>query len=452
MVTVALPIETKVRELDGKLWLALNLIEADNRVVIGRSEEIHNTLDITKPDIIISKDCGDGNTEYFDRLRDIGITVCGLHTEGGVFNSENRFIHNRKEILNHIDAYFTWGKSQAEIMRHHYQGNHNNLHVTGNPRFDLLQPNHRSYYTNRAASHRSKYGKYVLLNGTFTLANPYGERQLSKSESIYGEIKEEEFSYSSRVFHLFLDAIYNITTKFDNITIIVRPHPGEDNSTYEEEFARHSNIIIEDSGDVKTWIAGAQAVVHHDCTTGIESALMGTPTVSYQPIRNETYDSELPMRVSAEARTREDLINFISESIASDNSYKLTNRRKDHLKQYFHNIDEVAAENICNVINNTGPRDYNDAHRKLTPSVYDRVERRIKSSGFGNQFLALYDFANQLVGNNEPYERRQYRKEKFPGLDKNEIEQGLNQLEKFVEINNMSVEKVPLTTDTFYIY
>jgi surface carbohydrate biosynthesis protein len=82
MSTVAIPIETKVRELDGKLWLGLHLLARDHSVVLGPAGEVKASLHRTAPDMYISKDLGDGNVDFFDALRAAGCRVCGLPTEG----------------------------------------------------------------------------------------------------------------------------------------------------------------------------------------------------------------------------------------------------------------------------------------------------------------------------------------------------------------------------------
>lgn len=274
---------------------------------------------------------------------------------------------------------------------------------------------------------------------------------ISKVEEIHGKIESQKYVYNSRIFHLFLDAIYHIASEIEGTTVIVRPHPSEDNTTYEREFARHDNIVVEDSGDVRTWIAGAQATIHHDCTTGIESALMGAPTVSYRPIQNEEYESELPIFVSSEARTPDSLADYVLGSIESDDPYELTNKQKNYLKKYFHNIDRPAAERICSIIEEVELRE-NKLGGTLRPSVYDRFERRIKSSRWESQTVVLYDAFHQLIGDRSPRERRQYRNQKFPGLTKEEVEENISQLDKYLKINNTSVESVHLTDNTFYLY
>lgn len=449
MSVVAIPIETKVREFDGKLWLGMNLVGQNNSIVLGPDSEIPKVFDIIKPDIYISKDPGEPNGSFFRQLQSSGISVCGLDTEGAVFKSLHRFAQIRRDILESMDAYFTWGEKPANAILNHYN-EANNIYVTGNPRFDLLQPHLRFIYQDRAIPLNEQYRDYILFNGNFSFANPFGQHVIAKSEEIYGSMPQEKRTYNHRIFHLFLDAIYHLQQEFPETNIIIRPHPSEDNSTYEEAFNGYDHIHVEDSGDVRNWIAGASVTLHHDCTTGIESALMGVPVVSYRPIQNEEYEAELPQVVSEQAFTLDELTAYVSECLHDDQPYEMDADQTAHLKQYFHNIDESAAENICNIIESLEvPSEKN--YDKLKPNLKGNLERRVKSSRWSDQVLTVYDGVHKLLGKESRREQRQYHRQKFPGLEKEEILERIEQMDQVLDVGPVSVEPVPLTNDTFYI-
>lgn len=448
---IAIPIETKVREYDGKLWLGLNLINRGNQIIIGPTSEIKTTLDNSRPDIYISKDPGDSNGEFFDHLQSSGISVCGLDTEGAVFESMGTYAHNKQNILNHMNAFFMWGEIPANTVRQHYNDNNKtNIYVTGNPRFDLLQPEMRHIYKQRSGPLNNKYENYILINGNFTLSNPYSQRQIKKSEDVYGSIELAKHCYADRIFHSFMEAIYHLQNEFPETHIIIRPHPSERNATYEEAFSGYDRIHVEDSGDARDWIAGAGVTIHHDCTTGIESALMGRPVVSYRPIQKEEYESRLPQFVSREAYTREELTEYVSSYLQNDHQYKMTSKQTNELEQYFHNIDELAAENICDVIKSLEiPEEKN--YDSLKPNLSEDIKRRVKSSRWSQQAVTVYHHRYRLAGNESVPKQRKYRKQKFPGLEKNEILESIDQMKGFLDLNSVSVMKVPLTNNTYRI-
>ena len=94
MATIGLPVETKARELYGKLWLSLNLIERGHHVVFGPSYEVKRTLYRTQPDIYITKTPRDTEISFFKKLQNAGVKICGLDTEGAVYASMDDFAEN----------------------------------------------------------------------------------------------------------------------------------------------------------------------------------------------------------------------------------------------------------------------------------------------------------------------------------------------------------------------
>lgn len=447
--TISIPIETKVREFDGKLWLGLNAVERGYKVAIGPAFEINRTLDITKPDFHITKDPGDGKIGFFKKLHAAGITVCGLDTEGAVFESIDQFATNKTEFLNHIDAFCAWGEKPADVIRNNFTET-DKVHVTGNPRFDLLHPHLRYIYRDRASSLNDQYGQYILLNCNFSIANPYSQNQIDKIEEVVGTLGQGRRNFAHRILHLFFESIYHLNSELPDIDIVVRPHPSEKNDTYKVAFDEYGHIHVEDSGDARDWIAGASVVLHHDCTTGIESAMMGTPVVSYRPIQSEKYESRLPQIVSHEALSREELAKYIGRSPESDKPYEMDKGQKSELKQYFHNVDESAAELICDVIESldtVNERNY----EILEHSLADSLKRRVKTSGFADHAIAVYDSFHNALGNESIPKQRQYQRQKFPGLKKREIIDSIQQMKPLLDIDAVSVEEVPKTNNSFFI-
>jgi surface carbohydrate biosynthesis protein len=217
MATVALPVENKVRELDGKLWLGLNLIDHGYKVTIGPSWEIKYVLDEIDPDTYLTKDPGDGNIEFFKNLRNGGVNVCGLAPEVGVNSSVDTFMKNRQNMLNYIDAYFAWGEVTADSIRTYYEDSiyKDRIVVTGNPRFDLVTRELRSIYESTSQDILNKYGEYVLINTNFTLANPITrEKTYTKIRDVHPDRDPHQESIGElQVYYSFLELIFTATSR-----------------------------------------------------------------------------------------------------------------------------------------------------------------------------------------------------------------------------------------------
>lgn len=450
MRTVAIPIEIKKREFLGKLWLGLNLLQRGYQVVLGPSWEVKKSLDYSQPNVYITKDPGDNNSSWFDYLRTNGVIVCGLDTEGGVYDSDERFSQNKTEVLNHLDAFFAWGKKPAEAIKTRYDNDCDNLYITGNPRFDLLQPDIRYIYKKMSMENFAPDENYILINGTFTTANPFTKKQNEKTEERYGELSTKEISSIFRIFHLFIESIHGLADELDDSQIIIRPHPGESNEFYEDEFSRYENVCVNNDGDVRTWIINAKAVIHHDSTTGIESALAGTHPISYQPIRNP-YENELAQKVSITAKSYNQIVSEL-ENIRENQIYKMSDDQKFKLNGYFHNIDERSTDHICDIIDRFEMSD-NISQNGLAPDFYGDIERRIASSRWSESIKATFDTVYDSLNKTEQGTLREYRRRKFPALDGKEIREYARLFNSVlsIDVESMIIQPVKTTKDTFIL-
>lgn len=446
MATVALPMETKVREFCGKLWLGMNLLERGHEVVLGPAWEVDATLHKTLPDHYISKDPSDSNNDQFDELREAGVRVYGLATEGGIGSSIDRWASNRTAVVGHLDGFLCWGRAQADALEAHYNTT-DTIYITGDPRFDLKYGRFRSVYEHQAESIHNEYGPFVLVNTNFGYANPFDrDLQFETVERIFGGVDEETIRHDCRTFYGFLEGILQLSRNLDDLSIVVRPHPGEDHRRYEREFGLFDDIHVEHHGDVRGWIAAAEAVVHHDCTTGIESALLGTPVISYRPVDSPGDPSKVSQAVSIEAFGSEELLEAAHQAISVD-EYELSSEQKERLRPYFENVDSCAATAICNVFEEQGviaEKDYS----RLEPTAWESIEARVKASPFEDQAARTYDLIRRLRGEESLDRAREKAHQKFPGLEASEIQE-IVRLMAENDDHSVKIDKVPITNDTY---
>ena len=451
MKTVAIPIENKVREVDGKMWLGLNLVGRGYTVALGPSWEIKSSLDKIQPAVYFAKDTGDGNVDFFENLRDSGIIVCGIPPESGVAGSVEDYAQHRTEVIETVDAYFSWGDEPAEAVRSRYDDSISDRHkVTGNPRFDLLAPELRSIYESMGGQLIDTYGEYVLINTNFSMGNPIRrEKQFSKISEIHPDrnLDSEERHYS-RVLHLFVEFAIHVSNEVSGTNVIVRPHPGEDHSTYEKAFQHFDDIRVEHEGSARPWISGARCVVHHDCTTGIEAALMGTPVLSYQPV-DPSDPKTLPLMVSDERTSRDGAVSWAKEA-ATRPEHSLSEDQESELEKYFSNINEPAAPRICDIVDglvseSTGKIDYET-------NIETKLKRKIKSSRTGAHVEDTYDAVRELVSGEKYRQQRRKERQKFPGLDEKELLEWIDRFDSHVNISGIRIERVPETRHSYTLH
>ncbi|MFQ5565786.1 MAG: hypothetical protein ACE5EU_05430, partial [Paracoccaceae bacterium] len=70
-------------------------------------------------------------------------------------------------------------------------------------------------------------------------------------------------------------------------------------------------------GSVVPWIAGARALVHNGCTSAVESAVIGTPVLSYRPVRSDSFDNPLPNGLGTECFDDDALLSALRAVLAS---------------------------------------------------------------------------------------------------------------------------------------
>jgi surface carbohydrate biosynthesis protein len=453
---VVISIENKVRELDGKIWLGLNFVERGYNVTLGPSWEIIPTIDVSQPDVYISKDPGDGNVEFFTNLREAGAVVCGLPPECGVNSSSlENYSKNKGKTLGVLDAYFSWGEAPAEAMQSRYTESKDRVYVTGNPRFDLLGEQLRDVYINKKKS--ETYGDYIQVNTSFPWGNPFDrEKRRSAVRELYPDqnIKDKEQLYS-RVFHLFIELIIYLSGNLSQ-NIIVRPHPGENFEMYEETINHLGNVHIEPFDDPRSWIYESNGVIHFDCTTGVESALMEKPTLSYQPISNTTSsDSDiLSQVVSDTATTQEEVLEWIKTSAVPGNKHLLSNAQQERLMDFFPNITELAAPKICNIVEEKVA----DAPGFSTYHVpiKKKLAMQMKNSKIGSEITVSYDYLCDLKYKLKNVEKnrkqmRKKRQQKFPGLEREELRDKVRSFKPKIGVSSVEIDRVPRTKYSYTI-
>jgi surface carbohydrate biosynthesis protein len=437
-MNIALPIETKVRELDGKIWLALNLIKQGHKIALGRRGSINYSLDKIKPEIYIELDAeySPKKLERVKKLSNSGTKVYVLETEGGVFRSEEEYSSNRlsKKILQYIDKYLAWGQETYDIIKHNTDFPEENTAVTGNPRFDLLSEELREIYATDTKKINQKYNEYILINTNFTYANNKDITKLQESLKNRGRnIDEKRVRYEKNLLNEFTTLVSTVTTKIDK-NIVIRPHPSESLEKYQKEFENFDQVYACRKGDVRPWISGSQAVIHNSCTTGIESALLNVPVFAYQPITNERYDVKLPNIVSNQIYSIENIINKLRQ-ITEESKYIMTSKQHRILKKYFYNIDSQAAKKIRQVINKENEINLDNFRRFA--SLRKKSERLFKKT-----------FNTAEIKNHLAVEGGQ----KFPDLTEPQLRNKIQLYDEFIDGNSIVVEQIEPWKDAYWLY
>ena len=330
-----LPIETKVRELDGKVLLAAVAAERGWGVILGHKDtSVQDSASIKG--IALEKDGHIGNhriTEFIEA----GKVVCVLDEEGLVYHNSRDYYRRRLNPENYLkmNTIFMWGSMQRKDFLEHIQVAESKLVLTGNPRFDLLRPELRQYFAPEAARLRSRFGPFFLVNTNFGESSHYmgtewlinKHRQSGFIANAQDEAEERAFMrYQSQIADLFREMIPIVSARYPDFKIIVRPHPSEDHYKWIAWAQNQKNVSVIHEGDVNPWLLAAEMSIHNSCMTGIQGFLLDKPVITYMPIQSEQFDFYLPNAVSINTTSPEEMISAIGNITGHPDSYDLANR------------------------------------------------------------------------------------------------------------------------------
>ena len=313
------PSENRTREFDAKLLLGCIAAEAGFKVIVGSRQAIHCWIDRLPPSIYLAKDIRVSSARMFDILDRLGHAIVAWDEEALVYYSRAHYLAARLHAptLRMTRALFAWGADNARLWRFSPGYHGAPIHVTGNPRLDLLRTELQPYFANEVARLKLAYGDMILVNSSFASVNHFTSdgADISRSRISCGraqEFHDHAFAYRSGLLQRFLEAVPQLARAFPRATIVVRPHPSENHDTWRRCAAGLDNVLVCHDGSIVPWLMAAQAVVHNGCTTAIEASILGKSPIAYQPMASAEFDIHRPNEISVRAGTVEALCTAIA--------------------------------------------------------------------------------------------------------------------------------------------
>jgi surface carbohydrate biosynthesis protein len=337
--TLLIPVENQVRELDPKLLLAYVGAKRGFSCILGFRREMHFHISSFSPGIYLSKSMTAASDSMFQIMRKLGHEIIAWDEEALVHLPPETYFSRRlspvaMEFVSHMLA---WGQDNAELWRQYPHLPHEaEIHVTGNPRNDLLRPEFRHYYEETVGEFRKRHGDFILINTNFNHVNAFypglnvfvppdkpGEkpRYGRGAKGMTREYAEGLRDHKQAIFEKFQQLIPAAEKAFPKYNIIVRPHPTENQEIYRQIAARCERVVVTNEGNVVPWLMAAKALIHNGCTTGVEAYVMGVPAISYRASINENYDYgfyRLPNLLSHQCFDFEELSTTLGKILAGE--------------------------------------------------------------------------------------------------------------------------------------
>lgn len=367
-----IPVENQVRELDPKLLLACVAARKGFVSILGSHREIDLRIASLPKSIYLNKSMTNRNLRMLEILHRLGHEIMTWDEEALVHLPPATYYSRRLcpvtiRLLSHL---YAWGEDNAALWRDYpHLPAGMPIHVTGNPRGDLLRPELRGYYKDEADALKAAHGAFILVNTNFNHVNAFFPAQnLFKPAKRAGEppafgkaavgmpraYAEGLRDHKQAVFASFQQMIPRLDAAFPDHRIVVRPHPTENPEIYQQIARNCQNVIVTNEGNIVPWLMATRAVVHNGCTTGLEAYMLQVPAVSYRTAVDDAYDMgfyRLPNLVSHQCFTLDAFLQTMTRILNGELGAADGDERAALADQYLAGQSGLlACENIIAVI------------------------------------------------------------------------------------------------------
>lgn len=448
-MNIYIPIEVKVRELEGRCLLALVAAERGHTVIVGEKKD---TLNMAKnghlpPGIVHDKSLTPGayKIENFTKLHEHGHLITSQDEESGLLDeSYDQFAKQRfsEETVSMVDKIFAWGPHDAKSLRNIYPGYAEKIVASGSPRVDFWRKEFDAYYRNG----NSKFKTDILVASNFGYPideNTFWDRiaRLRKAGYFDRAPEMEKYMYENtayqyRLLFYFVEMVRDLSKSFPDTKILVRPHPVESIDAWNKLVGKLPNVEIKRENTISGWIRNSTVLIHNGCTSALEASVSGLPRIAYRPIPNKI-EREIPNNTSIHAFSIDELKETVSDLLKKGETKGMEGveeATRDILNSRLSSLTgKLAAEKIVDQWTSMG-ESVGLGHSTLGELEEFRDERTksLKSKTFkrGLKKKAV-DIRNFILRQSRPQNQKENllkTDHKFPYLSDNEIEGFISKL------------------------
>jgi surface carbohydrate biosynthesis protein len=412
------PIEIASRELLSKVYLSYLFACKGNLAYIGDKPNIYKLVEYLSNAIYIDRGYHPGKSEkIYDLLHENKTKIISMDEENGVDYEDFSTVLYRfpDKVFDVFDLVFLWGGTVNDFLKDNRKKfNQNKVFNYGHPKFELLKPKYHFLYDEFVNKYKHKYGKFILINTDFGLGNNVlgekvvTEKYLSRIPNLAAIIDYHKLQVRN-----FIDLAVALS-KLEGMNVVVRPHPEEEHLPYKKAFEGCGNVHVVYEDSVIPWMIAAEVMIHHDCTTSLEAAMLGKSSISYTKDLDCELTTSIPLQISYNLNNLSDVLNCIKEE-----KYKVINIKEDVLEDYFSYSEETSEKIIEKIINTFHVEDVDD-----------------KPIFFHKLIFTLKDLVRAIL----PVKNKLFE-QKMKGLNKREVEKILKSLNEKYN-TNIRVKKI----------
>jgi len=326
-MNIYIPIEIKVRELEGRLLLALAAAERGHTVIVGEKKDTIGlaTKGLLPPGLVHLKSITphDSMKNMLSKLNKNGHAVTVQDEESGLLDETyDTFARLRfsEETIKAVDKVLAWGHYDLRSLKQFYSSQSKKIVVTGSPRVDFWRKDFAEYYSDHTESKDLAGKPYIMVVSNFggpLNVNRFWNVMARLNKAGYFEREEgrekhdyENAAYQTRLIGEFVFMIRGLKKRFLDHNILVRPHPVESVEGWEKLIGNVPGVHVKREGTISPWIRHAKAIIHNGCTSAMEAAISGQNRIAYRPIPHEI-ERKIPNKVSLNAFSEKELHQFL---------------------------------------------------------------------------------------------------------------------------------------------
>ena len=441
--SLLIPVENQVREFDPKLLLACIAAHRGFSTIIGSRWEIDNQIASYPRSIYLSKSITARGGKMFRVMRKVGHEIVSWDEEALVHLPPEIFFSRRISAsgIKYISHLFAWGQDNVDLWRQYPNlSPATPIHLTGNPRGDMLRPELRDFYAREVSELRDAYGDFILINTNVNHVNAFYPHQNlflpvkktgemprfgKAAKGMTREFAEGLRAHKQAVFNDFKELIPALAKAFPDRTLVVRPHPTENHEVYRQIAASCEHVHVTNEGNVVPWLLASKLLVHNGCTTGVEAYVMGVPAISYRKTINEYYDNgfyRLPNMLSYQCFNFEELRVTIDKIFTGEIGAADGEEMQAVIDHYLAALDgPLACERIVDVLEKMAQARSDGSMTGLL----DRLEGSLIANGRRLVKWALGHLPNS-------HNRPEFQRHRFPGITLEVLNEKINRIQKIL--------------------
>jgi surface carbohydrate biosynthesis protein len=447
-----IPVENQIRELDPKLLLACVAADRGFSSIIGSRREMEFNIDRFPRSIYLSKSMTVRSLLFFRVAKRFDIEIVTSDEEALVHLPPETYFSRRLDprAITYVSLLFAWGEDNARLWRQYpHLPEGIPIHVTGNPRSDMLRPELRPFYQQEVKEFRARYGDFILVNTNFNHVNAFGP-DMNLFKPIKNSGQKAKFGRAARgmsrkyaeglrdhkqaVFKDFQDIIPRLEKAFPENAIVIRPHPTENHEVYRKIANHCRRVHVTNEGNIVPWLMAAKAVIHNGCTTGVEAFVIGTPAISYRASINEIYDNgfyRLPNLMSHQCFTFEEMQDMLRKILKGEMGVADGDERRRLIDYHLAGkTGPLASERMVDVL------DQRSANMPSGGSISKRTQRWLVTRGLH----LTKRIKSRLPGS---HNRPEFQRHRYPGIALGALHDKLLRLQRLLGIKpKLTVEQI----------